>query len=1232
GDSLPRSKGGDSLPQSKGGDSLPRSKGGDSLPQSKGDDALPTSQASEEDIQAVLEQESQAGDDNTAVAEQPDEDLFDAPDEQSFDDEDEEDLFAAPIDEEDDDLFADPEDDDDLFGEEDDDLFEEDDDDDLFAAPVSEESDPFAEPVGDQESDPFAEPAGDQESDPFAEPVGDQESDLFGEPSAEGGGLEEDSDDLFAAPIDEEDDDDLFEEASVDEAGFEEDDGGQDFLSGNDSFTFLDDDRGDDESDRAKSEGLDVDDDPAGESGRWGEDLMGNAPPEASAADARATRGSGGAPSTDAPSGDDPFRPASPGPRQPASSGPGAKKDASAQTTREEAVEEDKKRGLMTMIGVPLVAILVLGGAGYGLYTTFLADSDTGSNSDQGDREAKPVTVDLQTAKTDNYGDLQGVIDEANNGELKKGQAPRLLLVQSLYLARHDDEDVAKKSDKLASKYADAEGGWEALARGSYEAQRAKSDAARSYLEPLVDEEDERAFFAHLFMGIGDILALEDHLGTSPHGANEDVGDEAPPPEDEESDEESDEKSGEESDEEDEEKSAGEGDEKSEDEKQEEETADSEKDDEDESDKDDEAEQPGEFDSTARQLASRADAELERAAKADPDSAAPLYWRGRLYHLSEEDERAIESLEAALEAAADHVASRLILGQIYHERGELNEAVEHLSKIHDDYRGLASSRERAQAYHLIGQVHTARQETVDAIDAYTEALNIDPERTDTLRALAEEYMTAEEYDDALNFFTSNEDLGEEDPEVMIGIVRAHMGLEEWDKAITKLEQAEEKFPKDARFPYYLGKLNRERGAFHDAAKAYERALEIDSQLLPARAALARLAWMLDEDHEEAEKHVAKISEKPDAISADVAEQVAKYYEEADRLEVAEQWYEAALERDPNHWSSRLSLARMYLDHGNTDRALELLKQARDEGIDDLRLSAYLADAYRQSDEHSKAIDQINDVIDERPKDPEYIFIRGRIYFDQGNYDTARKDFNQAYEIDPEYHEAYFFVGRTAFEEDDYQRATKIFRHVLDYVPDEGKYHYWMGRTYEAQDRPDQALDAYDKATAVDEDYGEESPMLFVRRGRLLGERGNSERGKKEVERALEIDPDMKAALTAVGDSLYGDNKYEEAIEHYRKVIEQDPEEPKVRYRLGMSLLHTDQEVEGAEHLQEAVRYGYDDPDVFKRLGYLYKDMNKNKLAIESFKEYLKRVGEEKSVPAATKREMINQIEQLGGSL
>ncbi len=1072
-------------------------------------------------------------------------------------------------------------------------LFESPPDDDLFAAPpgMEEDSDDlFAAPAGlDDSDDLFAAPAGMEEDsdDLFAAPSGiDEDSDdLFAAPA----GLSEASDDLFGPPPGDDPldqgDDDLFEAAPMDDddlfAAPPDDD--DDFLGGDQGFSFLEDDDGADDpfddggledwEEQIQGNEAFTGDDVAGD--EWGDDLIGEPAPETPRPPSRKA--------PQEPLDHDPFRPASTGIRQPEPS-------EAATADVEATVDADKKRGLMTLIGVPILAVLLLGGGGFALYNLFSSDEDGPTR--QVDRGPTAVTLDLEEIRRDNYEDLRRQIELGHDSDLDTANRGLLLLAQNLFLLRYDDETIDERSSQLAAELAGQEGEPSvAAALAISEARHGQADATRAFAE-VISADPDFQFFAHLAMGIADLRAyLKDN----------DTPDPALPADDDEVDDE---------------------------EATDEDAGDHETGVADAADIEGTEDTEVAGDEPTPRLVERGLQELTRAAEADPAAPHPHYWTAHFHLAQGAVDDGIHALSRAVDANPDHLPSRLTIGRVYYERGDLNDASEHLSHVVNDLTELGSEVERGLAFHLMGMVHMARQENQEAIEMFTRALNADSSREDTLRFLARTYERAGLYEEALNFFTTNQNLGQEDPEVMLGIARSHMGLEQEGSAIRQLEAGEEMFPEDARFPYYLGRLNLQRGTLYEARRAFETAVELDPDLLDARADLATLYWRLDSDATQAADQIRAIVERPDLIEAPIAAQVAEFYRQTGALELSQEWNEEALRLDPNYWEARLALSRLFLQQNRTSQALRLLERARDEGIQDLRLSGYLAEAYRQNEQFDRAIDEINSVISQRPDDRDFIYTRGRIYFDQGNYATAREDFNYAYQLDPRFHEANFFVGRTSLAEGDYTTAARIFRHVLDYQPDNGRFHYYMGRTFEADGSDGQALDSYRRATAVDPEFAARTPSIFVRRGRLLTRMGFTRQGKRDIAQALEIDPDLTEALLAMGETNYAENDYAEAIRHFSRALEKEPEHPEAQYRLGMAYIYENRNQSGARHLQLALHHGSERADIYRTLGFLYREMGQRNQAVEAFRSYLVEKGDD--LAEGDQREILRQIRDLGG--
>ena len=1068
-----------------------------------------------------------------------------------------------------------------------DNLFEEEADDDLFAEDVDEDDDLFAEE--EEEDDLFAD---DEDDDLFAE----EEDDLFADPE------EKEDADLFA---DEPEEDDLFAESEAN-------------IGGGRSF-------GEEDANR-REEGLDFLDSESEAQG--GGNIRQQPPP-------------GGGPSPGAPGAEQDFgedieldeeAASQAGVSTNRGGGRAAGAAEGAASGERAAPRADSSGGISRGIvaAAAIVGLLAAGGAAY--YFVFAGDGDTGKQEKS--TQVTPGDVDVSKLDKDTFKQFQAIFKSAKSKQLTKTGQGKLLLAQSLFLSRYSDSKLEKQAKELAKSLEKAEEGYPAVGRGAWAANRGNLEVAKAYLSPLFEASDEKlAYFARLAAGVGYVQVVASRDVRRPRATEEasSIPDTARESEDDDSEgkegtDEAEEKDSKEAGS----KGAGKAEEKA-------------------------PNDPSEGSQVAQKAGdagTRADAEgeqkaadkdknetmtladegievLEDAKSTSKKAAQPYYWQGRLHEAIAENDKALDQYETALKQQSNHVPSRLRAARLHYASGDLKGAVKQTNKILSELGSVAGDPETAEAYHVEGLVHAAQSSSNKAIESFTKAIEKDASRSETLRQLAEAYGQAGKHQEALNFFQSNKALEKKNPEVLLGIVRSHMGLEQWQSAINELERGEEMFPKDARFPYFLGKLHLKRGAFSDARKAMERAVGIDSKLLEAYGTLAQLVWKLEKDPSEGEYYVQQIVQKPRLIDASVATKVAGYYRMSDRRELAKKWYREALRRNPNAWPARLALAKMYLQEEETQKALKLLKKAKEAGVEDIRLSAYLADAYRQSEEYDRALKAINKVIKLKPENAEYVFIRGLIHFDRGNLDTARRDFNKAYEVDPLYHRAYFYVGRTAFKQDDYKNAIKIFRQVLDDRPENGEYRYWMGRAFESRGRLEDALSEYKNVTKFDKTYGIENPKLFIRRGRLLVKLGYPEKGKAEISKALEVDPEMTTALLAKAEADYSSENYETAIENFKSALEKKPEVAWAQYKMGMSLVYAKRERQGVQHLQKAVKYGYEDPEIYKTLGYLYKGLGKRRLAIESFKSYLRQTPKDE-LPASTRREMVQQIKDLGG--
>ena len=117
---------------------------------------------------------------------------------------------------------------------------------------------------------------------------------------------------------------------------------------------------------------------------------------------------------------------------------------------------------------------------------------------------------------------------------------------------------------------------------------------------------------------------------------------------------------------------------------------------------------------------------------------------------------------------------------------------------------------------------------------------------------------------------------------------------------------------------------------------------------------------------------------------------------------AEDYYQKALQVQPDYPIAANNLAYLMLNHGgNVNVALTLAQTAR-KGLPDVANSAdTLGWAYYNQGVYSAAIDALQQAIQEDPKNPNYYYHLGMAYAKQHNNTQAKKQFQSALAAQPQ---------------------------------------------------------------------------------------------------------------------------------------------------------------------------------------------------------------------------------------
>ena len=266
------------------------------------------------------------------------------------------------------------------------------------------------------------------------------------------------------------------------------------------------------------------------------------------------------------------------------------------------------------------------------------------------------------------------------------------------------------------------------------------------------------------------------------------------------------------------------------------------------------------------------------------------------------------------------------------------------------------------------------------------------------------------------------------------------------------ELAERLDPSAPEWPYHLGFLAAGRGAHDDAARLFERTLELRPSYWAARVRLGNaLLAANDLDGAEAAYRAARAA-APGAPWGELG--LGKAALRRGDPEGAAVYLRAALALDPAHRETRYLLATTERQLGNAERAGELLA-----GLEDAEVSSL--------------DDPMLEAVFELARDT------------QSMIRTANE--------------------RLAAGE--HAAAERLYRQVLRLDPDSYDAHLNLGVLYGLADRNPEAAAALERAIGIDPDRADAYALLTI----AYIKTGRAEEGLRQLEQALRIDPDHPRA-------------------------------------------------------------------------------------------------------------------------
>lgn len=217
-------------------------------------------------------------------------------------------------------------------------------------------------------------------------------------------------------------------------------------------------------------------------------------------------------------------------------------------------------------------------------------------------------------------------------------------------------------------------------------------------------------------------------------------------------------------------------------------------------------------------------------------------------------------------------------------------------------------------------------------------------------------------------------------------------------------------------------------------------------------------------------------------------------------------------------------------------------------------------------------------------------------------------------------------GFASLEAGDIDQALKDFTVAAELMPDSTGPLRAIGDVHNARGEPALAIESYRAALALDPEQDQVHFMIgFVSKMAL----GDLATALAELSKAAELDSTNAMYQYQLGDALHGLQRYDEAMERFRRAIEIKPDHGGSHYSIGEIYdVHMDNPDEAFSWYEKAVAI---DPEMAKLrelVGMSYARHGRYDEALKHFREFLKLAPEAPSAKAV--QEAITYIESQEG--
>lgn len=410
----------------------------------------------------------------------------------------------------------------------------------------------------------------------------------------------------------------------------------------------------------------------------------------------------------------------------------------------------------------------------------------------------------------------------------------------------------------------------------------------------------------------------------------------------------------------------------------------------------------------SQQVLDLAIGEFKQISSLDPTDIQSHLVLGQLYTVNHDSQKAQQEFEAAQKIDPNSEDVALNLARLYSESGDMKHAIATLQAVPEDDRS-------AKLAFALGASYDQIKDTKDAVVAYQQAVDLDPDNLDAKRALAQALLNNNQLDEAQHAFQEISSADPQDAQALVRIAECQRRQGHYEQALATLKKAQALSTDSDEILFNESLTLDSLGRYSEATVLLNglvaRSAKADNQYSDGEKNnrsifLDRLANVeKEQNHTEG---AAAAWKQLVLLGGEYAER--GYQGEVDAYRDAKQYEKATnVARDaakalPNNKSIQLMLAGQLTDTGHAEEGLALANAQLKHNNDDRDVYLALAQIdtrLRHWKDASEDIDKAAALPTHGDDDSRWIlFLRGALEERQKHYDAAEEQFRKILTLDP----------------------------------------------------------------------------------------------------------------------------------------------------------------------------------------------------------------------------------------